>query len=350
MVSKDFTTNCINVAFRYILLPLNAVMVAWIVIMNHAFVYPTSLPTSYPLRSKGYWAFQTIYVCLCVTAMLVGLTNVFVVYSAFVRVRRRMNKLKRARPFSWCRTVPCYKIFSTVVLLFLGSYGLLASMAFHDILANHAYTHSCDGYRLMAEIYVYPGFPRTDGKNGSSIYDASSRIQFFKDGNYQYTMDLVRVWNQSLGFDGYDRDLQRKNDKGWGTFDLALRMPDSESDDEKGAKYFNTTQLMEDQLRGISNTPPGPVANIHYNLRSFEYNVTFTNTTAPGFPAIVQSGVFAPSAKDLRFPSLGYSGPQDREWRFTEHVCLPPHVSLKGSNRVEDAIHGQTAKGCRNYK
>jgi hypothetical protein len=129
-----------------------------------------------------------------------------------------------------------------------------------------------------------------------------------------------------------------------------LRIPDSESDDENGAKYFNTTQLMEDQLRGISNTPPGPIANIHYNLRSLEYNVTFTNTTAPGFPAIVQSGVFAPNAKDLRFPSLGYSGPQDREWRFTEHVCLPPHVSLKGSNRVEDAIHGQTAKGCRNYK
>lgn len=343
----------INVTFQYLLIPLNLAMTVWIVLMNHAFVRPTAL-TSYPLRAKGYWQFTVIYLCLCLFSILVGFANVFFVYAAFTKIPRRIKKFKSASTFSCCRETPCYKAYAFVLLALIGSYGLIASVAFRDLFAKHAYQHECDGYRLMAEIYVQPDFPHYDGTPDSPIYDASSSIHFYKEGRYRYTMDLVRAWNQSLGFDNIDEYNRKLDEKSWGSFELALRALDTEStttDDKKDVKYFNATKMVEDQSKGVYNmTAPGPIANIYYSLHNLTYSMTFTNTTAPGHPPTKRSGGFAPHPMGLSFPSLQLEQSQSREWRFTDHVCLPPRVRLRGKYHVNDDVYGDLSYGCRRYR
>ncbi|KAF8251409.1 hypothetical protein K440DRAFT_637942 [Wilcoxina mikolae CBS 423.85] len=295
-------------------------MTVWIVLMNHAFVRPTAL-TSYPLRAKGYWQFTVIYLCLCLFSIFVGFANVFFVYAAFTKIPRRIKKFKSAT--------------------LIGSYGLIASVAFRDFFAKHAYEHVCDGYRLMAEIYVQPDFPHYDGTPGSAIYDASSSIHFYKEGEYRYTMDLIRAWNQSLGFDNIDEYNRKLDDKSWGSFSLALRALDTEKDGNKSVEYFNATKMVEDQSKGVYNiTAPGPIANIYYSLHNLTYSMTFTNTTAPGHPPTKSSGGFAPHTMGLSFPRLRLEQSQSREWRFTDHVCLPPRVRLRGKYHVSDDVYG----------
>jgi hypothetical protein len=320
--------SAIEVVFKFILVPLNIGMMVWIVYMNNAYIHPTAQPVSYPLRKKGYWQFTIYYMCLCIFSILVGLTNAFVVYSAFKYVPRRTHKFKSISTFSCCQAFPFYKAYTVFFLVFVGSYGLIGSIAFRNLFAKRAFFHVCDGYKLMAEIHIDPTFPVYDGSPESPRFDASSNIKFYKDNKLQYTMDLVREWNQTLGFGSLVKT--QTTEKHWGTFDLALRVPEIEgpvsqfmnnnsaifndtdlydgtrlpngttiynstwlynitslyrnktlptspggnnkskenntSSRPPGMRYFDASKLIEDQLEGVNSSMLGPIGNVHYNL------------------------------------------------------------------------------------
>jgi hypothetical protein len=141
-------------------------------------------------------------------------------------------------------------------------------------------------------------------------------------------MDLVREWNQTLGFGSLVKT--QTTEKHWGTFDLALRVPEIEgpvsqfmnnnsaifndtdlydgtrlpngttiynstwlynitslyrnktlptspggnnkskenntSSRPPGMRYFDASKLIEDQLEGVNSSMLGPIGNVHYNL------------------------------------------------------------------------------------
>jgi hypothetical protein len=271
MVAMTIQKSVINFTYKYLLIPLNLSMIVWLVLMNHAYVRPTDPPTSYPIREKGAWRFKTIYLCCCLFTVIVGITNVVVLYCAFKNMAWRMNGFKRCTTFPCCRSVSTYRGFAVALLVLFGTYGLIASVAFRDVFAKRTYAHACDGYLLRADIYVRPDFPSYDGTTNSAPFDASSTIRLYKNNTFQYTMDLVRAYNQTLGF----RQLGRPDDTGWGTYELVLRL--SEKDikgvDSNGqsvlqtaVEYFNATKMIENQMRGLSTTAPGPIGNIHYSL------------------------------------------------------------------------------------
>jgi hypothetical protein len=157
-----------------------------------------------------------------------------------------------------------------------------------------------------------------------------------------------------LGFDNYNRDLQMVKDYDWGEFELAVRVADVESSgtDTSGHRpeYFNTTKLVENQSKGLNTTLPGPIARIHYDLRNLTYTMTFTNTSAPGFPAVIRSGPFDPSKTKMAFPELRLEQSDSDEWRFTDHNCLPPRIGMHIKYHLDNVIHGEFALGCRHYR
>ena len=72
--------------------------------------------------------------------------------------------------------------------------------------------------------------------------------------------------------------------------------------------------------------------------------MTLTNTSAPGFPAIETWGNFTANKRELVFPELRLEqGIAERNWRFTEDVCLPPRVALADSFRMNHAIFSELA-------
>jgi len=339
---------------KYPILAMNAVMIAWATLMNYSFVHPTAKATMW-LRNREREFFAIAYIALCCSSAFIGLINVCYAYTVFTKANSvRMKKLRNAATMSCCRSVPVHKAIAAVILVFLGSYGLISSLAFRDLLVGRAYEQACSGYLFMAEVYVNPDFPSYNGTLGSPVQDASSTIKFFKDGHLQYTMDLVRPWNRSLGFDSYNRDLQMVKDYDWGVFELALRVADVESPaadtSEHRPEYFNTTKLVENQSKGLNTTLPGPIARVHYNLRNLTYTMTFTNTSAPGFPAVVKSGPLDPSKTKMAFPEFRLEQSDSDEWRFTDHICLPPRVGMHIKYHLENAIHGGFALGCRHYR
>ncbi|CCX29672.1 Protein of unknown function [Pyronema omphalodes CBS 100304] len=341
----------INVTYKYLLIPLNAALVVWVVWMNYAWIHPTS-DNSLPLRGKGLWHYNIYYMCLCIACVVIGFLNVFIVYKAFSQVPRRWKKYKNASTWSCCRATPIYKVYAGLIMVLVFSYGLIAAVAFRDVFAELAYNTECDGYRLMADIEIRDEFPAWTGAPGSPVYDASSTIRFFKDGRYQYTMDLVRGFNQSLGFDNLDEYNRPMSRNQWGNFELALRMPGiavKGGPPQKG-EYFNTTKMLDDQSRGVNYTVPGPIASIQYKVWNSSYAVTFTNNTAPGFRAETRLGGFSSGNTGLKFPELDLEQGNKGPWRYTDNVCLPPRLFMRGRNRMEYAIFGELERGCRRYK
>lgn len=280
------TKPVVKFTFKYILVPLNLGLAIWIFLMNHAFVHPTALPTSYPLRAHGYWRFTTLYMAMCTVSVLVGLTNVFVVYTAFKDEPRRMKRFRSCSTFSCCRQVPAYIIYSVFLLAVIGSYGLIACLGFRDMFAERAYTRACDGYSLMAEIYILPSFPSYNGPNDPT-QDASARLTFWKDGSRQFTMDVIRGYNQSAGFQQYyAAGASHKNTtaEGWAGFDLTLLWTDSQLSQaadgqsyQTELEYFNMTKLFQYESQGSPFTVPGPIANVRYEL----INSTYAHKSSP---------------------------------------------------------------------
>ncbi|KAI5796614.1 hypothetical protein EDC01DRAFT_47659 [Geopyxis carbonaria] len=264
-----------------------------------------------------------------------------------------MKRFRDISSFPCCPSVPMYRFYGLIVLLFLGSYGAIGSMAFRDIFAQKAYKDSCDGAALMAEIMIVPDFPGFNGHPDAPIYDASSSIRFYKYDKYQYTMDLIRAYNQSLGFDNYGRTRSAANISSEGTLDLALRMAEThtEGDVAGGIEYFNGTKLTEYQQKGKRMHVPGPIGNVHYDLYNSTFDITFANTSAPGFPVNKRSGNFSSSPSGLFMSGLRLEQSDDNLiWRFTDHVCLPPRVRLKQKYHFNDDIYGSIAYDCRYYR
>lgn len=79
--------------------------------------------------------------------------------------------------------------------------------------------------------------------------------------------------------------------------------------------------------------------------------MTLTNTSASGFPALERRGNFTATKKELVFPDLRLKqAPLERNWRFTEDVCLAPYVTLKDPLSLEDEVVGGMANGCHQYR
>lgn len=243
--------------------------------MNNAYVHPTSGPISYAFRSHGASNFTILTMILCGVAVAIGLGNIIVIHHIYQSKKTRYDDFKRNLTFYWCPRARLYIPVIVLVFLFVGSYGIVSSLAFRGMFAKKAYVEACDGYSLMAEVEVLPDFGY-DGTN-SSMLGPSSRIRFFKDGQYKYTMDLVRHYRMSLGFNQYRSGSAERakfaNIPEWGMLNLELVMNDQLRGGFRRAnstgRYFNSTSSdFMNRLRGRNTTAPGPIGGVSYDLRT----------------------------------------------------------------------------------
>ena len=111
----------------------------------------------------------------------------------------------------------------------------------------------------MADVTVVKDFPAY-GKTGyeDPVYDASSTVGFMEYGVEKYRMDIVREYNQTLGF-GVD-----------GSFKFVLRMAKGDVQGDE-VEYFNTSTMVEAQKRGTTWIRPGPIAAVEYWLHNSTY-------------------------------------------------------------------------------
>lgn len=343
--------------------------------MNLAYVRPTALPAAYPFRAHGYWTYSILTLVLCTFSVFLGIANVFILYYTYANDVRKFKKFKNACTFSCCPERRLYRVVAALVFVLVGSYGIISSLAFRGLFAKHAYDHACDNFSLMAEIEVRSDFGY-DGGDSPTI-GASSRIRYFKDGKYKYTMDLVRSYNLSLGFTKYTSDsyetVQNAGNPRWGKMALMLVLPEGNSTGGAGGvigsdqEYFSAPGLVQDGLRGRNRTMPGPVGIVSYSLLNStlgyppssavsqltypSYQITFANNTAPGHPPTTKSGNIDFGRRSLDFPQLRlsqvYAG---RNWRYTDNVCLPPQVRLKDPFLIQEEVRGEYAWNCRHYR
>lgn len=276
--------SAVVVTLQYTLPLINAAFIVWMVFMNHAFVHPTSLPISFSLRSHGLWYFSIFNLILCVCAVVIGLLNAWILYRTYQAKPLMYKRFKNALT---CDCAPNARLYLGVLLfllIFFASYAIIGSLAFRELFAKKAYDHTCDGYALMAEIEVLTDFGFAGGN--SSVLGASSRIRFFKDQEYQYTMDMVRDYRMSLGFNQYRAGTQEGLDHAdiadWGLLSLQLvTTAPATWQDSKGTlfqnmteKYFNTTGVAAaNQTLGRNNTTParGPIGRVLLDLRTSGY-------------------------------------------------------------------------------
>lgn len=267
------------VTLQYTLPLVNIAFIVWMVFMNHAFVHPTSLPIAYSLRSHGLWYFSIFNLILCACAVVIGLLNAWVLYRTYLAKPLIYRRFKNALT---CDCAPHARLHLGVLLfllVFFASYAIVGSLAFRELFARKAYDSTCNGYALMAEIEVLSNFGFAGGN--SSVLGASSRIRFFKDQQYVYTMDLVRDYRMSLGFNQYrpgsQERLNNANIADWGklTLQLVTTAPTTWQD-SKGTlfqsdteQYFNSTTPTNQTLaRNNTNTSSarGPIGDVVLNL------------------------------------------------------------------------------------
>lgn len=185
----------VTFVFRYLLLPLNGIFIAWAFIMTWAYVHPTSLPTSYPLRSRGAKQFRLLFIFHILSALVLGGVNLIILYAAFAHDKRRRKTWLRNVLCNCHMAAPIRTAGAVLGLAVVGFYPLIIAAFVREPAARFAFGNACRGFELMAEIEVLDDFPRY----GTVLADASSTIKFFKRGAFQYTMDLVRAHNSTLG-------------------------------------------------------------------------------------------------------------------------------------------------------
>lgn len=267
---------------QYTLPLINAAFIVWMVFMNQAFVHPTSLPIAYSLRSHGLWYFSIFNLILCACAIVIGLLNAWVLFRIHQAKPLMYKKFRNALTCNCAPNAQLYLGVSLFLLVFFASYAIIGSLAFRSLFARKAYDHTCDGYALMAEIEVLTDFGFAGGN--SSVLGASSRIRFFKDQEYVYTMDMVRDYRMSLGFNQYRPGTQERLDHAdladWGMLSLQLVTTTPATwQDSKGTlfenvteKYFNTTTgvAATNQTVGRNSTIPvnGPIGGVSLDLRT----------------------------------------------------------------------------------
>lgn len=267
--------SAVVATLQYTLPPLNVAFVVWMVFMNHAYVHPTSLPIAFSLRSHGLRYFSIFNLILCVCAVVLGLLNAWVLYQTYQAKPLVYRRFKNALT---CECAPRARLHLGVLLLllvFFATYAIIGSLAFRDLFARRAYDRTCDDYALMAEVEVLSTFGFAGGN--SSVFGASSRIRFFKDQQYVYTMDLVRDYRMRLGFSQYRPGTQESKlstgISAWGLLSLQL-MDSTGTLFHQGAtdNYFNTTSSMNQTstARNGTNTPAvdGPIGSVVLDLRS----------------------------------------------------------------------------------
>lgn len=276
--------SAVVVTLQYTLPLLNVAFIVWMVFMNHAFVHPTSLPIAYSLRSHGLWYFSIFNLILCVCAVVLGLLNAWVLYRTYQAKPLVYRRFKNALS---CDCAPHARIYLGVLLfllVFFATYAIIGSLAFRELFARKAYDHACDGYALMAEVEVLSTFGFAGGN--SSVLGASSRIRFFKDQQYVYTMDLIRDYRMGLGFNQYRPGTPERQSNAdiasWGLLSLQLvtAVPTTWQDSTgtlfQGATegYYNTTTTSSKNqtsaARNGTNTPAadGPVGSAVLDLRT----------------------------------------------------------------------------------
>lgn len=275
-------SSVVVVTLQYTLPFINVAFIVWMVLMNHAFVHPTSLPISYALRSHGLWYFSIFTLILCACAAVIGLLNAWVLYRTYQSKPLIYRKFKNALTYDCVPHARVYIVVLLFLLVFSASYAIISSLAFRELFAKKAYDHTCNGYALMAEIEVLSDFGFAGGN--SSVTGASSRIRFFKDQKYVYSMDLVRDYRMSLGFNQYRAGTQERYDNAdiadWGLLSLQLVTTASSTwQDSTGMlyqnmteRYFNATNLLANQTRARNSSAhvdaTGPIGAVLLDLRS----------------------------------------------------------------------------------
>lgn len=86
------------------------------------------------------------------------------------------------------------------------------------------------------------------------------------------------------------------------------------------------------------------LANIFYS-----YEATYTNTSRPS--SSQTKGTFGFPTHNLTFPDLQLDQLQTSEsWRFTDHLCLPPRISLGSPDAGSSDIWGEMSRDCTKYR
>lgn len=246
----------VEISYKFLLLPLNACLIAWIVFMMDAYLHPTTRDTTFFFRRHGLRFFNKLYAGLIAACVAIGLLNVYILYSAYRNVPRRWARFRNRTEISRWPDFPLPTILAILGLLFLGAYAVIASLAFRDVFRESDWRHVCDGFEWMAEVKMVRDFPAHDN-NDDPVFDASSTVSFRKNGEERYRMDLIRAYNQSLGFGAE------------GSFTLALRTDHSSNPDE--ITYFNTTDMVMADSMGKHIDRPGPIASVQYLPKNWTY-------------------------------------------------------------------------------
>jgi hypothetical protein len=314
---------------------------------------------------------------LCTFAVLLGVANVFVLYHTYTSDPRKFKKFRNACTFSCCPETRFFRVVASAIFLLVGCYGIVFSLAFRVFFARYAYDHACDKFSLMAEVEIMPDFG-FEGVAGAPTTGTSSRIRYYVDGKYMYSMDLIRAYNMTFGFSQYaydsDERLRNLGNEEWGALTLALVLPEGGlwqgaggTGVEASEQHISVFGMVHDQLRGKNTTMPGPVGKVSFSLlnstwgypllnhsprlTSHSYQTTFTNTSTPGFPPVTTGGSIDFALRGLAYPQLHLRTVlEDRDWRFTDRVCLPPQVRLKDPFLVEEEVRGEFAWDCRRYR
>lgn len=121
------------------------------------------------------------------------------------------------------------------------------------------------------------------------------------------------------------------------------------------ARYIKAPQLATNPIplhsptRNLKKKPHQLTRETPTNTspRAHSYDATYTNTT---HPHLRSSYDILP--KNLTFPGLHLLHAQEgKEWRFTDHVCLPPRISLGDPDRqTKEDVHGELSDDCTKYR
>ncbi|KAH0607892.1 uncharacterized protein H6S33_001944 [Morchella sextelata] len=331
----------------YALVPLNLALLTLIILITHAYIHPTTSAPSYYLRSHGQHTFTILTICTITGSALIGILNALVIHHHITSRPRRYDSFKRTLTIHLPRLrLRTHYIVAALLLAVSAAYLLIAALAFREPFQKMAWAGACSGYALMAEVEVLPGW--YDGGNGS-VFGASSRVRYWKDGEEVGVMELVRHYRMEPGFNLYRKGAPERERfdtlAGWGMLDMRLVVG------EGAGRYWGGGNGTGNGTVGSGGNGTvaarGRVGEVKLDLKTSTYDATYTNTTHPHL-----RGSYDILPKNLTFPGLHLLHAQPgEEWRFTDHVCLPPRISLGDPDRqTKEDIHGELSDDCTKYR
>ena len=213
------------------------------------------------------------------------------------------------------RRLPLWRIAAVLVLVFIGCWGLLGSMAFRNLFRQKAWQGACvagGGWELFAEITVMnggrgvlydgAGAGKEDGEK--ERWGTSSRVGFYsvaeegEEGRYngkwrwEYEMDLVRRYDLPWGLgryvNGVSKSMDETSEAEITTRDILVFVLHDFRHYDSGKTYTQNQTLNQnisgDLLSSASSSvaSPSPSPSDSHLVDISPYFANLTNTTISG--------------------------------------------------------------------